>query len=82
MAYDRAVADDVFIKWPESMLGQIADLNPESIGVNRAMLGKVWPDGRCAFPDFFKESTLTWWEEMIAYTYNNDSIRFDALWIE
>ena len=43
---------------------------------------QVWPDGRTAFPDFFKDSTKIWWTKWIDYTYNNLGLKFDALWIE
>ena len=40
---------------------------------------QVWPDNKTAFPDFFKESTKTWWTDEIRTFYEN--VKFDGLWI-
>ncbi|OQV19546.1 Sucrase-isomaltase, intestinal, partial [Hypsibius exemplaris] len=79
-AYTEGVKRDIFIKWPASLASrpEFAD----SVGPNRAMLGKVWPDGRSAFPDFFKNETLQWWTDMIEEQYTVQGITFDALWLD
>ncbi|OQV25082.1 Sucrase-isomaltase, intestinal [Hypsibius exemplaris] len=79
-AYTEGVKRDIFIKWPASLASrpEFAD----SVGPNRAMLGKVWPDGRSAFPDFFKNDTLQWWTDMIEEQYTVQGIKFDALWLD
>lgn len=40
----------------------------------------MWPDGKTAFPDFFKESTQDWWKEELRIFYN-DVLEFDGIWI-
>ncbi|KGL74967.1 Maltase-glucoamylase, intestinal, partial [Tinamus guttatus] len=92
LAFTRGVADDVFIKWPDS---------------NDIIYGKVWPDlpdvevnetldhdtqvelyrAHTAFPDFFRNSTIEWWKREIIECYSNPqnasrSLKFDGLWID
>ena len=80
--YTDGVTRDVFIKWPAYITAGVDGVLADSIGENRAMLGKVWPDGRTAFPDFFKNETKEWWTYWINDLYNNQSLKFDAIWIE
>ncbi len=64
------------MKWP-------ADQNPQKDelgGNNEYMLGYVWPDGKTAFPDFFKTKTKNWWIDEIQKHYNQ--VSFDGLWID
>ncbi|KAM9358900.1 sucrase-isomaltase, intestinal [Symphorus nematophorus] len=87
-AYERGLAADVFIKWPESLSGEI-------------VWGKVWPDypnvtvdesldwdsqvelyrAYTAFPDFFRNATAAWWKQEILDFYTNTT-KFDGIWID
>ncbi|XP_040043098.2 sucrase-isomaltase, intestinal [Gasterosteus aculeatus] len=86
-AFDRGIADDVFIKWPAEL----------SDGI---VWGKVWPDypnvtvntsldwdtevelyrAYAAFPDFFRARTAVWWQREIQDFYNK--LKFDGIWID
>ncbi|KAI4891742.1 hypothetical protein NFI96_028027 [Prochilodus magdalenae] len=87
-AFQRGVADDVFIKWPAHLSNEI-------------VWGKVWPDrpgvivdesldwdtqveiyrAYAAFPDFFRNRTATWWHREISDFYTN-TMKFDGIWID
>ncbi|KAM6100899.1 LOW QUALITY PROTEIN: maltase-glucoamylase-like, partial [Pterocles gutturalis] len=91
-AFSRGLAQDVFIKWPQS---------------DDIIFAKVWPDfpnivvnnsldwdtqvelyrAYVAFPDFFRNSTIEWWAREITEVYNNPynasrSLKFDGIWID
>ncbi|KAG1696088.1 Maltase-glucoamylase, intestinal [Nymphon striatum] len=74
--YNTGAAKDVFIKWPKKYV-------PEEIhnltGGKNFMLGYVWPKGKTAFPDYFKNETKTWWIDTIVDFHN--ILQFDGLWI-
>nr|XP_022314501.1 maltase-glucoamylase, intestinal-like [Crassostrea virginica] len=59
-----------FIQWPT--------FNVDQNGTD--MLGYVWPKGKAVFPDFFKDETKTYWENLIVDHHNN--LAFDGLWID
>jgi len=42
---------------------------------------KVWPDGKTAFPDFFKKETVDWWHKELEDFYSVKNISFDGIWI-
>ncbi|XP_023817356.1 sucrase-isomaltase, intestinal [Oryzias latipes] len=87
-AFERGVAQDVFIKWPKELGDGI-------------VWGKVWPDfpnvtvdedldwetqvqiyrSYAAFPDFFRSQTAAWWHQEIQDFYTN-VMKFDGLWID
>ncbi|XP_056906491.1 sucrase-isomaltase, intestinal isoform X3 [Takifugu flavidus] len=87
-AFDRGVADDVFIKWPKNLSDEI-------------VWGKVWPDypnvtvndsldwdtqielyrSYTAFPDFLRPATAKWWFQEIKDFYDK-IMKFDGLWID
>ncbi|KAG1696093.1 Maltase-glucoamylase, intestinal [Nymphon striatum] len=75
--YNTGAAKDVFIKWPKKYV-------PEEIhnltGGKNFMLGYVWPKGKTAFPDYFKNETKTWWIDTIVDFHN--ILQFDGLWID
>ncbi|KAG1696102.1 Maltase-glucoamylase, intestinal [Nymphon striatum] len=77
MPYNTGSAKDVFIKWPKKYV-------PEEIhnltGGKNFMLGYVWPKGKSAFPDYFKNDTKTWWINTIVDFHN--ILPFDGLWID
>ncbi|KAK5868335.1 hypothetical protein PBY51_009361 [Eleginops maclovinus] len=86
-AFERGVAQDVFIKWPKAISTDI-------------VWGKVWPDfpnvmvnesldwdtqvklyrAYAAFPDFFRNTTAAWWLQEIKDFYGK--VKFDGLWID
>ena len=39
--YKSGEDKDVFIKWPQDLILSITQVNPDSIGFDRTMLGKV-----------------------------------------
>uniref|UniRef100_A0AAX7VJB0 alpha-glucosidase n=1 Tax=Astatotilapia calliptera TaxID=8154 RepID=A0AAX7VJB0_ASTCA len=87
-AFERGIAADVFIKWPQTI----------SDGI---VWGKVWPDypnvtvdesldwdtqvelyrSYTAFPDFFRNQTADWWHTEIKDFYEN-TMKFDGIWID
>ncbi|KAK6195437.1 hypothetical protein SNE40_000868 [Patella caerulea] len=46
-----------------------------------ALIGEVWP-GQTAYPDFTRPNTMNWWLKWMRYLRKNESIEFDALWID
>lgn len=66
----------MYIKWPKDSHEQVDELG----GNNEYMLGYVWPSGKAAFPDFFKNQTKLWWKSEIKKHYQN--VPFDGLWID
>ncbi|XP_030650308.1 maltase-glucoamylase, intestinal [Chanos chanos] len=85
--FTNGVTQDVFIKWPEALGGDI-------------VWGKVWPDypnvivddsldwdtqvelyrAHTAFPDFLYNKTSEWWYEELLAFYN--IVKYDGLWID
>ncbi|XP_036037737.1 maltase-glucoamylase, intestinal [Onychomys torridus] len=91
-AFTRGVENDVFIRYPNNgdiVWGKVWPDYPDIV---------VDPDldwdsqvekyrAYVAFPDFFRNSTATWWKKEIEelYTnpqYPNKSLKFDGLWID
>lgn len=64
--------ENVFMKWPKDQNPQLNELK----GNNEIMLGYVWPDGKTAFPDFFKKKTQQWWIDEIKKHYKE--VTFDG----
>ncbi|KAG1681996.1 Lysosomal alpha-glucosidase [Nymphon striatum] len=62
--YDDGVAMDIFVK----------DIN------GKILLGKVWPDGPSAFPDFTNIETYKYWGKQIKMFHNK--IAIDGAWID
>ena len=55
--------------------------NPPNVPTDKdVMYGRVWPKGPVAFPDFFKNATVTWWKDMIKHLHKD--LKCDALWID
>ncbi|GFT19738.1 maltase-glucoamylase, intestinal [Trichonephila clavipes] len=75
--YESGLQRDVFIKrspsWKEDMFS-------EKLRKHNITYGKVWPESEVAFPDFFKESTRTWWSDTIMEYHKK--LPFDGLWID
>ncbi|XP_008581186.1 PREDICTED: maltase-glucoamylase, intestinal [Galeopterus variegatus] len=90
--FTRGVEEDVFIKYPDSediVWGKVWPDYPD-VFVNNSL---DWDSqveqyrAYAAFPDFFRNSTVTWWkremEEMYTNTENPEkSLKFDGMWID
>ncbi|KAL6030232.1 hypothetical protein STEG23_035760, partial [Scotinomys teguina] len=91
-AFTRGVQNDVFIRYPNNgdiVWGKVwpdypgIDVNPDldwdlQVEKYRAYV---------AFPDFFRNSTATWWKKEIEELHTNPqdpnkSLKFDGLWID
>uniref|UniRef100_F6PTT1 P-type domain-containing protein n=1 Tax=Ornithorhynchus anatinus TaxID=9258 RepID=F6PTT1_ORNAN len=86
-AFTRGKQDDVFIQWPSS--GDIVwgKVQARSEGGNSTGLGEDLYRAHVAFPDFFRNSTATWWKREILELHTNSrephkSLKFDGLWID
>ncbi|VDK63681.1 unnamed protein product, partial [Gongylonema pulchrum] len=46
------------------------------------MLGPVWPDDECAFPDFYDNTQITgnWWVN--EFVLLHEKLKFDGIWID
>ena len=71
--------DDIYIKWPSDQNPQWNESHVfnETSGNNTYILGYVWPDGKCVFPDFFKNETKTWWSNQIE-KHHREVLQFDG----
>ncbi|XP_040858424.1 uncharacterized protein LOC121170993 [Ochotona curzoniae] len=91
-AFTRGVEDDVFIKYPNGggiVWGKVWPDYPDVV-VNGSL---DWDSeveqyrAYAAFPDFFRNSTASWWKREIEEMYSNPqqpekSLKFDGLWID
>uniref|UniRef100_A0A5F9DBU7 Sucrase-isomaltase, intestinal n=1 Tax=Oryctolagus cuniculus TaxID=9986 RepID=A0A5F9DBU7_RABIT len=91
-AFTRGVEDDVFIKYPNGgsiVWGKVWPDYP-GVVVNSSL---DWDSevekyrAYAAFPDFFRNSTVSWWKREIQEMYTNPqnpekSLKFDGLWID
>uniref|UniRef100_G1SDA0 Sucrase-isomaltase, intestinal n=1 Tax=Oryctolagus cuniculus TaxID=9986 RepID=G1SDA0_RABIT len=91
-AFTRGVEDDVFIKYPNGggiVWGKVWPDYPDVV-VNSSL---DWDSqveqyrAYAAFPDFFRNSTVSWWKREIQEMYTNPqnpekSLKFDGLWID
>ncbi|NXY61920.1 MGA protein, partial [Callaeas wilsoni] len=89
-AFNRGVADDVFMKWPDSneiLYSKVLSKEENSIlyVVDAQFVFSLY-GAHSAFPDFFRDSTAEWWKREIVEVYNNPntsaSLKFDGLWID
>ena len=91
--YDKDVDYDIFIKRSngEIDIGKVWPYLPgyrlEDFECQDAYGGECQDENVdkyhawCAFPDFFKANTTTWWTEQIKQ-FHDESIAFDGLWID
>uniref|UniRef100_A0A8B9D650 alpha-glucosidase n=1 Tax=Anser cygnoides TaxID=8845 RepID=A0A8B9D650_ANSCY len=90
--FSRGVADDVFIKWPNTndiIYSKVWPFLP-NVEVNESLPEQTQIQvniAHAAFPDFFRNSTVEWWKREILEFYNNPrdsskSVKFDGLWID
>ncbi|XP_074171361.1 maltase-glucoamylase [Rhinolophus sinicus] len=92
LAFERGVKDNVFIKDPTSgdiLWGKVWPDLP-NIVINSSL---DWDSqveqyrAYVAFPDFFRNSTATWWKRELQELYTNPrepekSLKFDGMWID
>ncbi|XP_035314663.1 maltase-glucoamylase, intestinal isoform X1 [Cricetulus griseus] len=91
-AFTRGLQEDVFIRYPNGgdiVWGKVWPDYP-GIVVNSSL---DWDSqvelyrAYVAFPDFFRNSTVTWWKKEIEELHTNQqnptkSLKFDGLWID
>ncbi|XP_070761323.1 sucrase-isomaltase, intestinal [Enoplosus armatus] len=87
-AYERGNAADVFIKWPKNISDEIVwgKVWPDypNITVDESLDWDTQVEkyrAYTAFPDFFRNSTATWWNQEILDFFEN-TMKFDGLWID
>ncbi|XP_039930494.1 sucrase-isomaltase, intestinal isoform X1 [Hirundo rustica] len=90
-AFERGVANNVFVQRPDTkeiLYSKVWPFLPNvQINESRPHEEQVEAYGAyCAFPDFFRNSTVEWWKREILEVYNNSdpskSLKFDGLWID
>lgn len=81
--HTNAMLAGAYITWFNDTLQPNSDCSafPDDCQpLDNVMLGYVWPDGRTAFPDFFKNETQVWWKkEMKTF---HDLLPYDGIWID
>ncbi|XP_006861321.1 PREDICTED: maltase-glucoamylase, intestinal [Chrysochloris asiatica] len=91
-AFTRGVTDDVFIKEPNGgdiVWGKVWPDLP-GIVINSSLDWESQVEqyrAYVAFPDFFRNSTVTWWKTELKEMYTNPqnqdkSLKFDGIWID
>ncbi|XP_072508617.1 uncharacterized protein [Notamacropus eugenii] len=91
-AFTRGLQDNVFIKWPDDsdiVWGKVWPDLP-NVTVNSSVDWDTQVEiyrAHVAFPDFFRNSTVTWWKREMLEIYNNPtepqkSLKFDGMWID
>ncbi|NXQ19812.1 MGA protein, partial [Peucedramus taeniatus] len=94
-AFDRGVAENIFVQWPDTkeilyskVLSRDEYLNL-CVADAHCLVFLVFLQNyvsHCAFPDFFRNSTLEWYKREILEVYNNPdpskSLKFDGLWTD
>uniref|UniRef100_A0A7N5JPE2 Maltase-glucoamylase n=1 Tax=Ailuropoda melanoleuca TaxID=9646 RepID=A0A7N5JPE2_AILME len=91
-AFTRGVEDDVFIKAPNGgdiVWGKVWPDYPDVV-INGSLDWDIQVElyrAYVAFPDFFRNSTITWWKRELQELYTNPqnperSLKFDGMWID
>ncbi|NWH94755.1 MGA protein, partial [Aegithalos caudatus] len=90
-AFDRGVTDDVFVQWPNSkdiLYSKVWSFLP-NVTINESLPHEEQVENyvsHCAFPDFFRNSTVEWWKREILEVHDNPdpskSLKFDGLWTD
>nr|XP_019950458.1 PREDICTED: maltase-glucoamylase, intestinal-like [Paralichthys olivaceus] len=87
-AFDRGNKADVFIKWPKNISDEIVwgKVWPDypNVTVNESLDWDTQVEryrSYTAFPDFFRNTTATWWHQEIKDFYEG-TMKFDGLWID
>ncbi|XP_022435011.1 maltase-glucoamylase, intestinal isoform X2 [Delphinapterus leucas] len=90
--FTRGVEDDVFIKDPNDgniVWGKVWPDFPDIV-INSSLDWESQVEqyrAYVAFPDFFRNSTITWWKRELREMYTNPrdpekSLKFDGIWID
>ncbi|XP_076422556.1 maltase-glucoamylase isoform X6 [Peromyscus maniculatus bairdii] len=91
-AFTRGVENNVFIRYPNNgdiVWGKVWPDYPDIV-VDPSLDWDMQVEryrAYVAFPDFFRDSTATWWKKEIQELYTNPqepgkSLKFDGLWID
>ncbi|NWZ34302.1 MGA protein, partial [Brachypodius atriceps] len=90
-AFDRGVAENVFVQWPNSseiMYSKVWSFLP-NVTIDESLPHEDQVESyvsHCAFPDFFRNATMEWWKREIMEVHDNpdpsQSIKFDGLWTD
>ncbi|XP_053807579.1 sucrase-isomaltase, intestinal isoform X2 [Vidua chalybeata] len=90
-AFTRGVAKNVFVQWPDTkeiLYSKVWSFLP-NVQINESLSHEELVEkfvSHCAFPDFFRNSTVEWYKREILEVYNNPdpskSLKFDGLWID
>ncbi|NXO84264.1 MGA protein, partial [Sitta europaea] len=90
-AFTRGVQNNVFMQWPNSseiLYSKVWSFLP-NVQINESLPHEDLVEryvSHCAFPDFFRNSTVEWWKREILEVHDNPdpskSIKFDGLWTD
>ncbi|NXI17419.1 MGA protein, partial [Irena cyanogastra] len=90
-AFTRGVADDIFVQWPDTkeiLYSKVWSFLP-NVQINESLPHEDQVENyvsHCAFPDFFRNSTVEWYKREILEVYDNPdpskSLKFDGLWTD
>uniref|UniRef100_A0A674GCW2 alpha-glucosidase n=1 Tax=Taeniopygia guttata TaxID=59729 RepID=A0A674GCW2_TAEGU len=79
-AFTRGVANNIFVQWPDTKEILYSKVLSRDEYLNLCYVS------HCAFPDFFRNSTVEWYKREILEVYNNAnasiSLKFDGLWTD
>uniref|UniRef100_A0A8C0U292 alpha-glucosidase n=1 Tax=Cyanistes caeruleus TaxID=156563 RepID=A0A8C0U292_CYACU len=90
-AFSRGEANDVFVQWPDTkeiLYSKVWSFLP-NVQINESLSHEELVESyvaHCAFPDFFRNSTMEWWKREILEVHDNPdplkSLKFDGLWTD
>ncbi|XP_066182529.1 sucrase-isomaltase, intestinal [Sylvia atricapilla] len=91
-AFDRGVEQNVFVQWPDSqeiLYSKVWSFLP-GVQINESLPHEDQVENyvsHCAFPDFFRNSTMEWWKREIVEVHDHptdpsQSLKFDGLWTD
>ncbi|XP_058699890.1 sucrase-isomaltase, intestinal [Poecile atricapillus] len=90
-AFSRGEANNVFIQWPDTkeiLYSKVWSFLP-NVQINESLTHEELVEccvSHCAFPDFFRNSTVEWWKREILEVHDNPdpskSLKFDGLWTD
>uniref|UniRef100_A0A8C3N201 alpha-glucosidase n=1 Tax=Geospiza parvula TaxID=87175 RepID=A0A8C3N201_GEOPR len=88
-AFTRGVENNIFVQWPDTkeiLYSKVWSFLP-NVQINESLPHEDQNYvSHCAFPDFFRNSTVEWYKREILEVYNNPnaskSLKFDGLWTD
>ncbi|XP_015492493.1 sucrase-isomaltase, intestinal [Parus major] len=90
-AFSRGEAENVFVQWPDTkeiLYSKVWSFLP-NVQINESLSHEELVENyvaHCAFPDFFRNSTMEWWKREILEVHDNPnsskSLKFDGLWTD